>query len=70
MEVILDDYFKGTSFIDGLKPNMTAEKIKGTLIKYIDDFAKEVNANTDSLRYYIDKEDWGGFVKYLTYDCN
>jgi hypothetical protein len=70
MELILNTYFKKNAFIDGLKPKMSSEKKKGTLTKYLDDFAKKVHANAASLQDYIDKEEWENFIKYLTYNCN
>lgn len=68
MDDIYNDYFKWKNFIDGFEPNMNHELMKNNLLQYIDDFAKDVNLNPDSIRPYFSKKDWKGLIKYLIYN--
>ncbi len=64
---IYNDYFKWKNFIEGFEPRMSHEALKNNLLCYLNDFAKEIGANPESLRPYFDAKDWRGLVKYLIY---
>ncbi|KPK32558.1 MAG: hypothetical protein AMS24_03875 [Chlamydiae bacterium SM23_39] len=67
MEDIDNDFFKWSNFIKGLSTNLEHEYIKNNLIKYLDDFAKEINIPREYIESYIKNRDWKGLVKFLIY---
>ena len=71
MRIYMDDIyhssFKWSNFIKGLSPNFDHELKKVNLLKYLDDFAKEVNIPKEKMIVYFQNRDWEGFVKFLIY---
>lgn len=57
--------FKWDAFMDGFSKRMKTESSQNNLLKYVDGFAKQVNANPEKITYYIQKKDWEGLVRYL-----
>lgn len=66
MKNIREDYFKWKNFIEGLSPGMASHK--RTFQKYLRDFSKHVRVSEEKLQYYIDHEDWTGFVEFLIHN--
>lgn len=67
MEDINKDFFKWSNFIKGLSNNLDYELIKNNLIKYLDDFAKEIDIPIEYISPYVENKDWKGLVKFLIY---
>jgi hypothetical protein len=65
MNVIFDDYFIRSRFMDGLAPRLDREAEKKTLDLYAKDFAKEVKVPVDNIRTFFQSRDWENFVRYL-----
>ena len=59
------DYFKRNGFMDGIGPSLTQEADKGLLNQYIDDFAKEVGAESAEIRPFFEKRNWEGLVRFF-----
>ena len=58
MVKIFDDFFKRHGFLDGLGPSLLREAKKGTLSKFMDDFAKELNVKSSDIRNLFVGKDW------------
>lgn len=59
------DYFKRNGFMDGIGPSLTQEADKGLLGQYIDEFAKEVGAESSEILPFFEKRNWEGLVRFF-----
>ncbi len=62
---IFSDYFKRSSFMDGLTPRLSREADKGRLQQYAEDFATEVNIPVEAVNHFFRSRDWENLVRYL-----
>lgn len=58
MGKIFDDFFKRHGFLDGLGPSLEREAKKGTLARYLDDFANEIGVDAQDIRNLFAGKDW------------
>lgn len=65
MAAIFDDFLKKGQLVDGLIPNLNREVDKGTLMKHLVPFAKEVGVNPEILKGYFESRDWEAMVRFL-----
>ena len=65
MPEILNDYFKGDSFMEGLGAALQRESEKGKLDKHIADFAADVNVPVEQLRPFFQARDWNNLLRFL-----
>ena len=65
MKEIYHDYFKWTNFMDGLGNGLTAQAKQGKIAPFLNDFAKEVGAQPESLRGYVESLDWENMILFL-----
>jgi hypothetical protein len=62
---LFSDYFKKTSFMDGLVEGLNREQQKGKLNQHICSFAKEIKVPHEEIKGYFYSNDWEGLVKKL-----
>jgi len=66
MKDILADYFKKSSFIDGLATPLNNEARKGKLNKYLEEFCAEVGVKDYEVKPYFQRRDWEGLLHFLS----
>ena len=69
MNQIYTDYFKWDGFLngegDGLIQSLERHACQGKIDPYLNDFAKEVGADSEMLKGYAKSSDWENMVRYL-----
>ena len=68
MKDVRKDIFKWPGFLDGLCPSLARESKKGTLAKYLEDFAKEINVKSSDLRAHFNNKDWSKPEEWHNHD--
>jgi hypothetical protein len=68
MKDIYDDYFKWSNFINNIAEVLETESKKGTVQKYLPDFASNLHISPSTLQPFVDKRDWKNFVTYLIFN--
>jgi len=62
---VFDDYFKRSNFVKDYAQTMDIFDLKNALVKYINDFSKEVDVSPDKIMPFINDKDWEGLLKFL-----
>jgi hypothetical protein len=65
MNIVLDDFFKSYNFINGLGSAMEDQLKNSNVYLYLDDFCRDVNADKETVRNYIDKKNWKKLLLFL-----
>lgn len=68
MQMILSDYWKKNSFINGMTPALNNEHRVGSLRKYIKNFCEEAGVKPYQIQPYLDSRDWEGMLHFLARD--
>jgi hypothetical protein len=67
MKVVYEDYFKRTNFEKGLSETLDIYDLRNKINIYLENFSSEINIPQDKIKYFIDKRDWNGLLKFLVY---